>query len=132
MTSRFMLIFVAISGFVFVVLGAMEAHVFHRFLSTLELDWIQTALNYQAVHTLAILGLVAVMQRHMSLWFYWSGIFMALGTVLFSGSLYCLALAHSGPWVFMTPIGGVCFLVGWILMLIGVLRMKNKSVNNNE
>ncbi len=52
---------------------------------------------------------------------------MALGTVLFSGSLYCLALSHLQFWVFVTPAGGFCFLIGWFLMLIGALRLKTKA-----
>ncbi|BAN99404.1 hypothetical protein E05_46380 [Plautia stali symbiont] len=52
---------------------------------------------------------------------------MALGIVLFSGSLYCLALSHLKFWVFVTPVGGLCFLIGWFLMLIGALRLKRKA-----
>ena len=52
---------------------------------------------------------------------------MAFGTVLFSGSLYCLALSHLKVWVYITPVGGVCFLIGWILMLIGALRLRKKA-----
>ena len=80
MTSRFMLIFAAISGFIFVALGAFGAHV--------------------------------------------------LGTVLFSGSLYCLALSHLRLWAFVTPVGGVSFLAGWALMLVGAIRLKRKGVSH--
>ena len=64
------------------------------------MGWIQTGLEYQAFHTLAILGLAVAMQRRISIWFYWSSVFLALGTVLFSGSLYCLALSHLRLWAF--------------------------------
>ncbi len=64
------------------------------------MGWIQTGLEYQAFHTLAIFGLAVAMQRRISIWFYWSSVFMALGTVLFSGSLYCLALSHLRLWAF--------------------------------
>lgn len=70
---------------------------------------IQTGLEYQAFHTLAIFGLAVAMQRRISIWFYWSSVFLALGTVLFSGSLYCLALSHLRLWAFVTPVGGVSF-----------------------
>ncbi|SPW56197.1 inner membrane protein YgdD [Escherichia coli] len=95
MTSRFMLIFAAISGFIFVALGAFGAHVLSKTMGAVEMGWIQTGLEYQAFHTLAILGLAVAMQRRISIWFYWSSVFLALGTVLFSGSLYCLALSQS-------------------------------------
>lgn len=114
MTSRFMLIFAAISGFIFVALGAFGAHVLSKTMG----------------HTLAILGLAVAMQRRISIWFYWSSVFLALGTVLFSGSLYCLALSHLRLWAFVTPVGGVSFLAGWALMLVGAIRLKRKGVSH--
>lgn len=124
MTGRFMLIFAAVSGFMFVALGAFGAHVLSKSLGTAEMGWLRTGLEYQGFHTLAILGLAVAMQRRISIWFYWSSVFLALGTVLFSGSLYCLALSHLRLWAFVTPVGGVSFLVGWALMLIGAVRIR--------
>ncbi len=95
MTSRFMLIFAAISGFIFVALGAFGAHVLSQSLGAAEMAWIHTGLEYQAFHTLAIFGLAVAMQRRISIWFYWSSVFLALGTVLFSGSLYSGALSFT-------------------------------------
>ena len=108
MTSRFMLIFAAVSGFIFVALGAFGAHVLSKSLGAVEMGWIQTGLEYQAFHTLAIFGLAVA--------------------VLFSGSLYCLALSHLRLWAFVTPVGGVSFLAGWVLMFIGAIRLKRKGV----
>ncbi|MDO2331438.1 hypothetical protein Q2465_25125, partial [Escherichia coli] len=42
--------------------------------------------------------------------------------------LYCLALSHLRLWAFVTPVGGVSFLAGWVLMLIGAIRLKRKGV----
>ena len=97
MTSRFMLIFAAISGFIFVALGAFGAHVLSKTMGVAEMGWIHTGLQYQAFHTLAIFGLA-------------------------------VALSHLRLWAFVTPVGGVCFLAGWILMLIGAIRLKRKGV----
>ena len=127
MTSRAMLIFAAISGLFYVAFGAFGAHVLSQSLGASEMAWIKTGLEYQAFHTLAILGMAAVMLRRANIWFYWSSALLALGTVLFSGSLYCLALSHFHMWVFVTPLGGTCFLIGWVLMLIGALRLKKKA-----
>ncbi|CAM3802269.1 hypothetical protein BS639_15585 [Rouxiella silvae] len=127
MTSRAMLIFAAISGFIYVAFGAFGAHVLSQSLGSAEMAWIQTGLNYQSVHTLAILALGVAMQHRSSFWFYWSSACLALGTVLFSGSLYCLALSGLKLWVFVTPIGGTFFLIGWILMLVGALRLGQKA-----
>ena len=44
------------------------------------------------------------------------------------GDLYCLALSHLRLWAFVTPVGGVSFLAGWVLMLIGAIRLKRKGV----
>lgn len=128
MTSRFMLIFAAVSGFIFVALGAFGAHVLSKSLGVVEMGWIQTGLEYQAFHTLAIFGLAVAMQRRISIWFYWSSVFLALGTVLFSGqSLLSGAVAF-------TPVG-VCYTCrrrqlpgGWVLMFIGAIRLKRKGV----
>lgn len=83
-------------------LGAFGAHVLSKTLGVVEMGWIQTGLEYQAFHTLAIFGTAVAMQRRISIWFYWSSVFLALGTVLFSGSLYCLALSHLRLWAFVT------------------------------
>ncbi|MBV4368827.1 DUF423 domain-containing protein [Erwinia sp. BNK-24-b] len=127
MSSRAMLIFTAISGFIFVMLGAFGAHVLSKTLGAGEMAWLKTGLEYQGFHTLAILGLAAAMLRRANIWFYWSSALLALGTVLFSGSLYCLALSHLKLWVYVTPVGGFCFLIGWVLMLIGALRLKKRA-----
>jgi len=127
MSSRTIFIFVAISGFLLVAFGAFGAHVLSRFLGAEQLAWIHTGLQYQAWHTLAIFGLGCVMQSRRNIWFYWSAASMALGVVLFSGSLYSLALSHLRFLVFITPIGGLFFLIGWLLMLIGALRLRNRA-----
>ncbi len=88
--------------------------------------WIHTGLEYQAYHTLAVLGLGAAMLYRCNIWFYWSSASMALGTVLFSGSLYSLALSHL-TFFFYHASRGLFFLVGWLLMLIGALRLKTKA-----
>ncbi len=111
-------------------LGAFGAHVLNKTIGAVEMGWIQTGLEYRAFHTLAILGLAVAMQRRISIWFYWSSVFLALGTVLFSGSLYCPALSHLRLWAFVTPVGGVSFLAGWALMLVGAIRLKRKGVSH--
>ncbi|WP_439213863.1 DUF423 domain-containing protein [Duffyella gerundensis] len=127
MSSRATFIFAAISGFLLVAFGAFGAHVLSKSLGPTEMAWIHTGLEYQAYHTLAMMGLAAAMLRRANIWFYWSSALLALGTVLFSGSLYCLALSHLHMLVFITPVGGFCLLIGWFLMLIGALRLKKKA-----
>ncbi|QCS99831.1 DUF423 domain-containing protein [Klebsiella pneumoniae subsp. pneumoniae] len=128
MTSRFMLIFAAISGFIFVALGAFGAHVLSQSLGAAEMAGSIPARSIRPSIPRRFFGLAVAMQRRISIWFYWSSVFLALGTVLFSGSLYCLALSHLRLWAFVTPVGGVSFLAGWVLMLIGAIRLKRKGV----
>ncbi|SUG76374.1 membrane protein [Salmonella enterica subsp. enterica] len=131
MTSRFMLIVAAISGFIYVALGAFGAHVLSKTLGVVEMGWIQTGLQYQAFHTLAIFGPGRWRCSAVSAsGFTGAAFFLALGTVLFSGSLYCLALSHLRLWAYITPVGGVSFLVGWALLLIGAIRMKRKGASH--
>ncbi|WP_410013698.1 DUF423 domain-containing protein [Sodalis sp. C49] len=127
MRSRAMLVFAAVSGLIYVALGAFGAHILSQTLGELELAWLKTGLEYQGFHTLAVMALGVAMQRNASVWFYWSGALLAIGIVLFSGSLYCLSLSHLRLWVYVTPIGGACFVAGWTLMLIGALRLKKKA-----
>lgn len=122
-----MLIFSAISGFIFVAFSALVRHLLLGTLGANEIALIDTGLEFQAFHTLALLALSVEMKRRANLWFYWSAALLALGTVLFSGSLYCLALSHLSVWGYLSPVGGGCFLIGWALMLVGALRLKNKA-----
>src|SRR6188768_3258318 len=105
-----------ISGFLAVALGAFGAHGLQTRLADLadgakRLSWWQTAAHYQLMHALA-LGLVAlVIARAPQARF--AGFGFVLGSLLFSGSLYVMALG--GPrWLgAITPFGGAAFLVGW-------------------
>lgn len=131
MSSRVMLIFVGISGFFYVALGAMGAHMLAPVLTSRQMEWIHTGLQYQGLHTLAMMALAAFLMRQPVPQFGWSGIFFAVGVVLFSGSLYCLAFLPLKFLVYLTPIGGLSFLIGWLCVLIGALRLR-KSVLSHE
>lgn len=117
--------FAAFSGAISIVAGAFGAHALRDSLTPRLLETFQTAVSYQMSHSLALL-LVAVLidqwGRHpvMEVAVY---AFMA-GILLFSGSLYGLVLTDLkwlGP---VTPIGGVCFIIGWLaLATAAVTRM---------
>ncbi|KLU14372.1 MULTISPECIES: DUF423 domain-containing protein [Xenorhabdus] len=131
MSSRIMLILVGISGFFYVALGAMGAHMLAPILTPRQMEWIHTGLQYQGLHTLAMMALAALLMRQPVAPFGWSGIFFTAGIVLFSGSLYCLAFLPLKFLVYLTPIGGFCFLIGWLCVLIGALRLR-KSAPSHE
>ncbi|MEA0983813.1 DUF423 domain-containing protein, partial [Salmonella enterica] len=69
-------------------------------------------------------------EGRIGIWVCWGGVCLGVGTVLFRGSLYCLGFSHLGLWGCITPVGGVSFLVGWALLLIGAIRMKRKGASH--
>jgi uncharacterized membrane protein YgdD (TMEM256/DUF423 family) len=106
-----------------VVLGAFGAHVLETRLSPEALAVYHTAVQYQLWHAL---GLVAVglagIQWPPSGWLKASGWLLTSGIVLFSGSLYVLAMTGTRWLGAITPFGGGAFILGWIALLLAVLR----------
>ena len=108
---------IGISGAVCVMLGAFAAHGLEGRLSERYLDVFQTAVFYQLVHTLALLGLICLPDQLVNPKVrYWAAISFALGILIFSGSLYLLVFTHIGALGMITPIGGSAFIVGWLLL----------------
>jgi uncharacterized membrane protein YgdD (TMEM256/DUF423 family) len=113
----------ALSAFVGVAMGAFGAHGLRSLLSPEMLDVYKTAVNYQMWHALG-LAIVALAQRQAppSKMLDWAGFLMFAGIVLFSGSLYALAV-FGIKWLGMiTPFGGIAFLLAW--SLLGVFAVK--------
>jgi uncharacterized membrane protein YgdD (TMEM256/DUF423 family) len=114
-----------ISGFLAIALGAFGAHGLQARLDAVadgakRMGWWQTAAHYHLLHALAF-GLVAVLVARAPQARF-AGFAFVLGTLLFSGSLYLMALG--GPrWLgAVTPLGGLGFLAGWaVLAWCGVL-----------
>ena len=106
-----------------VALGAFGAHALKTRLSAEMLAVWHTGVEYHAYHSLGLLavGLVAA-QLPESMLLKWSGWLMLAGIVLFSGSLYALALSGERWLGAITPIGGTAFLAAWGLFVIAALR----------
>jgi uncharacterized membrane protein YgdD (TMEM256/DUF423 family) len=106
-----------------VVLGAFGAHTLENRLSEKMLDIYQTGVTYHFYHAigLLILGLVAYYLPDSS-WLKWSGWLMIGGILLFSGSLYILAVGGLRWLGAVTPIGGLFFIVSWILFAVAVWK----------
>ena len=111
------LVAAALSGFIAVALGAFGAHGLKQRLSADLLAVFQTGVQYHFYHTFALLA-VGLLMLHMpangSL--RWSGILFIVGIVVFSGSLYVLSLTGVRWLGAITPLGGVAFLVAWLLL----------------
>ena len=122
---KILLSLAACSALMSVVLGAFAAHGLKSKLSETLLNTFQTGVQYQMYHSLALI-LLAILYRQVpqSLLFYSAG-FMFAGIILFSGSLYMLALTQIKWFGPITPIGGVCFIVGWALLAAAALKGAN-------
>lgn len=119
--QRFYLLCAALLGFSAVALGAFAAHGLKGKLPVESLAVLQTGVNYQMWHALALLAVAALLQRQFQRCLLWAGGFFITGSLLFSGSLYVLVL---GDWRvgLVTPVGGLCFLLGWLLLAIAALK----------
>lgn len=112
MQARF-LFFAALAGFTGVAMGAFGAHGLKHILADRYLDVYKTAVNYQMWHAL-LLAVVALLPEQRLL--HWAGWSLVAGIVLFSGSLYLLAISKIGWLGMITPFGGLAFLAAWGLL----------------
>jgi uncharacterized membrane protein YgdD (TMEM256/DUF423 family) len=87
----------------------------------------QTAVQYHLIHAVVLLALSLWLQVQPSRWLSWSARLMLLGLILFSGSLYLLALSGLRPLGMITPLGGVSWLLGWSALLVAAVKLKTPS-----
>lgn len=105
-----------------VVLGAFAAHGLKSRVSEYAIGVFKTAAEYQMFHGLALIAVAILIKWGLNLTA--AGCFFIAGILLFSGSLYLLAVTGwkwLGP---ITPLGGLCFIVGWVIILVQVARFK--------
>jgi uncharacterized membrane protein YgdD (TMEM256/DUF423 family) len=121
MTVRLFLLFAAVSGFVAVSMGAFGAHALKGHLSDRMLQVLQTGVQYQFYHTLALMLVVVLLKHRASRLLAGSGVAFAVGIILFSGSLYVLALSGIHTFGAVTPFGGIGFLTGWVMLALYAL-----------
>ena len=109
----------AICGLTGVAVGAFGAHGLKAILAPEMLAVYKTGVDYQMWHALGI-GLIAVFRQQAaeSSLLKWAGWLMFSGIILFSGSLYLLAVLNIKWLGMITPIGGVCFILAWILVAV--------------
>jgi uncharacterized membrane protein YgdD (TMEM256/DUF423 family) len=112
----------ALSALLAVAAGAFGAHGLRATLSTETLAVFETAARYQMYHALGLFAVAWATTRWSSPLVVWAGWLFVAGTVLFSGSLYALALTGMRWLGAITPAGGVGFIAGWICLVLGVLR----------
>lgn len=125
--DRLFLVLCGVNGFVGVALGAFGAHGLRERLAQAadgarRLEVWETASRYHVYHALA-LGLIAYLcTRAPGTMTNLAGYLFQAGIVLFSGSLYALTLSGARVLGAVTPLGGLCFLAGWALIVIVASR----------
>jgi uncharacterized membrane protein YgdD (TMEM256/DUF423 family) len=102
----------ALSGLMSVAMGAFAAH---GITDPQAKDWIKTGASYQFMHAIASIACAAFMQVGAKRARFAPALFLS-GTLLFSGSLYAMALGAPKATAAMTPVGGLFFLIGWAVL----------------
>ena len=111
-TRRTWMTLAAVSGFASVAIGAFAAH---GVSDPAAKDWLKTGASYEFMHAMATFACATFMNIGAKRARFAPAFFLG-GTVLFSGSLYALALGGPHWLVFATPLGGLAFLTGWAVL----------------
>lgn len=125
---KFNMISGAILAFLSVALGAFGAHALKNILTEHYAAIWETAVHYQMFHAIGLIVIGILMSKSLigpTTLLSRAGILMFIGVILFSGSLYVLSITQIKVLGAITPIGGVLFLVAWLLVIISAFKMNN-------
>jgi uncharacterized membrane protein YgdD (TMEM256/DUF423 family) len=120
--TRVFLVAGALSGFVAVALGAFAAHALKARVAPEMLAAFETGARYHMYHALALLAVAWIGARGGGAGTIAAGWLFVAGTVLFSGSLYLMAVTGQRWLGAITPVGGACLLAGWLALAIAGWR----------
>lgn len=112
-----------IFGFLAVALGAFGAHSLKTYINPELLETYKTGVLYHLIHS-AVIFAIGVYSRPE---FFKSALFFSAGIILFSFSLYIYSITSYKPLAMVTPFGGVCFLIGWLLVIVIAVRLNKKT-----
>lgn len=105
-----------------VAIGAFGAHLLKPIIDADLLKVYETGVQYQMMHALGLILIAIIIgQWGESTRLRWAGILLISGIVLFSGSLYVLSISGIKVLGAITPLGGICFLAGWLCLILEVL-----------
>lgn len=128
-----------IFGLLGVIIGAMGAHALQPPVLTAKLhDAYETAVRYQFYHSFALLFSALLYFVFPDTWIKRATWAFIAGILLFSGSIYLLVYLEAGLHVnpgmlgILTPVGGVCFIAGWLFLFLGINRRKKKIQHHKE
>jgi uncharacterized membrane protein YgdD (TMEM256/DUF423 family) len=114
----------AAAGFLGVAFGAFGAHALRARLSPEMLAVFETSVRYQMYHAFATIAAAWAAARWPHRVFGAAGVMFLAGIVVFSGSLYGLALTGERWLGAITPFGGLAFLTGWLMLALGAWRVR--------
>lgn len=123
MTPRWLVVAGAVLGGLAVAAGAFGAHALRGRLDAAMLAAFETGARYQMYHALALLGLASAVARWPAAGLGAVGWWFVGGTVLFSGSLYLMAVSGIRTLGAVTPFGGLALLAGWLLLALRSLAI---------
>lgn len=121
----------ALIGALSVALGAFAAHALKESVSDYAVSIFETGVRYQFYHAFALLVSGILYREFPGKLIKWSGSLFIAGIILFSGSLYLLTFIKAAvkpgyDWVgAITPLGGLCFIAGWLCLFFGIFRKRN-------
>jgi len=123
--AKLFLILGSLNAMLAVILGAFGAHGLRGRLSEAMLNVYQTGVQYHFYHALGLI-MVGMIAWHLpgSTWLKWSGGMMFAGIVIFSGSLYLLSLTQLRWLGMITPLGGLAFILSWLLLAAAVFNSR--------
>jgi len=120
----------ALLGALSIILGAFGAHALKEIFTADLLQVFETAVRYQMYHAFALLAIGILYKEFSNKQIKLAGSFFITGVILFSGSLYALCFIEyqhlsSLLWIgAITPLGGLCFIIGWLLLFAGTVKKR--------
>lgn len=121
MKNKVLVVVSGILGFLAVSFGAFGAHILKDKISAEFLIVFQTGVLYHFIHTIVITIIAIVNERR----FFKAAIFMIIGIILFSFSLYIYSVTQIKVFAMITPLGGISFLIGWLMIIIEGMKIKS-------
>lgn len=119
-----------ILGALSVGLGAFGAHGLKQIVPPETVAAFDTGVRYQFYHVFALLATGILYEKFADKWLRWAGNCFIIGILLFSGSLYLLTILKATDTVglkgigIITPVGGIFFMVGWLLLFFTLVKKK--------
>lgn len=117
MTTKFLLRLIGISGALAVILASFAAHGLEHIMSPNRIEIFSIGVRYQLYHTLAMLAVLPIADGIYKIKVLRACRFWILGILIFSGSLYLLAVTDAKWLGMITPFGGLALIIGWILLI---------------